>query len=76
MKLVYSLSMHGRGICPRAIKLKMLHPRLTNDVISIISPLISILSRLRILSVASHESQTTIIQIIKTLAKAPITSAL
>lgn len=70
--------MHGnlQGQWPNAIKEKQLQPKLTKAVISIIGPLISIKCKLRILSVASQDNQTTITQIIITLANAPTTSAL
>jgi hypothetical protein len=68
--------MHGSGQWPNAIKLKQLQAKLTNAVMSIIGPSILMVCKLRILSVASHESHMTITQMIITLARAPTTSAL
>jgi hypothetical protein len=67
---------HGIGKWSSAIKLKMLQARDTKAVMSMTSALISISSSKKRRWVASIKSHTTIIQIIKTEERAPITSAL
>ena len=76
MKFPPELSMHGSGMWPKMIKLKMLHAKLMKAVPSMIGASILISSRKNILVVASHESQTTMPQIIMIETKAPSTSAL
>jgi len=72
----FELSVHGSGICPKIIKLKILQAKLMNAVPSMIGASIAISSKKNILIVASHESQTTISQIIIIETRAPSTSAL
>jgi hypothetical protein len=73
---LFFLLKHGQGMWPSANRLKMLQARLIKAVISMYSASIAMSLWLITLSVASMQSQTTITQIISTLARAPMTSAL